>query len=463
MDLFLTRLSFRNFRSYETFYLDDIGPLTIFVGRNAVGKTNIIEGIQLLTAQSSFRNPLVCQIPHNGAAGAYLMTEITDKNRLLSLELHIENNKKKYFLNHKPKRAVDLKGIIPSVTFTPDDLNIVKGPMSVRRSALDSLGTQLSKNHYLIKKDYEKILQHKNRLLKDESPAVLIESINDMVVTCGSQLTCYRAALCKKLFCAMREFYAELTNKKELLDMSYIPSWQSDDTDHPQSYAFDRAFARTALSAALKKNAEKERIRHKSLIGPHADRIEFYINGKNATIFGSQGQKRSIVLAFKLAEVSLIQDILHQKPVLLLDDVMSELDALRSRALLSFIMGDIQTFITTTTLSYFDNDLLSRACIIHLEDKPHFKSPGLCKEGFQEEIKEGIEKGFKKTLKEEVKGGIQEKIQEESPEEIKGKSQEGAQKEVVPQRKPQGSFLTPDNTSSFPGSYKERNSDGKTL
>jgi len=102
-------------------------------------------------------------------------------------------------------------------------------------------------------------------------------------------------------------------------------------------------------------------------VGPHADRIEFFIDGKNAALFGSQGQQRSVVLAFKLAEATLIQDILRQKPVLLLDDVMSELDAARRRALVAFISGDIQTFITTTNLAYFDDDLLGGARIVELE------------------------------------------------------------------------------------------------
>ena len=114
-------------------------------------------------------------------------------------------------------------------------------------------------------------------------------------------------------------------------------------------------------------------MRKRALVGPHADRIEFFIDGKNAALFGSQGQQRSVVLAFKLAEATLIQDILRQKPVLLLDDVMSELDAARRRALVAFISGDIQTFITTTNLAYFDDDLLGAARIVELE-KPRVTS-----------------------------------------------------------------------------------------
>lgn len=367
MDLSLTHLSFCNFRNYKTFSLDDIGPLVILVGPNAVGKTNIIEGIQLLTSQTSFRNPLISQIPFAGTDRAYASADIAGNDRLLKLELVIKDDKKKYFLNKKARNSVDLKGILPSVVFTPDDLVIAKGSMYIRRSALDAIGSHLSKNYYLIKKDYDKILHHKNRALKDEASEDVLESINELIVTCGAQLTCYRCALFEKLSQVMGRFYHEITKGGETLDTCYIPSWQHNAPPCLKLYDFDRDDARGALSCALTAQAGEERARHRALIGPHADKIEFYVNGKNVTSFGSQGQQRSVVLAFKLAEVTLIQTMLHQNPLLLLDDVMSELDTYRRHALLSFIIeGDIQTLITTTTLSYFDENLISSAQVIPL-------------------------------------------------------------------------------------------------
>ena len=158
----------------------------------------------------------------------------------------------------------------------------------------------------------------------------------------------------------MASYYAEITDGHERLDAGFVPSWEEHD---PLSFAtrtFGRDEAREALADALARRGGEERVRKRALVGPHAD-------GKNAALFGSQGQQRSVVLAFKLAEATLIQDILRQKPVLLLDDVMSELDAARRRALVAFISGDIQTFITTTNLAYFDDDLLGGARIVELE------------------------------------------------------------------------------------------------
>ena len=128
----------------------------------------------------------------------------------------------------------------------------------------------------------------------------------------------------------------------------------------------ERDKVREEMAAALKSQAAAERARLRSLIGPHADRIEFYVEGRPVGVYGSQGQQRSVVLAFKLAEVTLICDLLGQKPVLLLDDVMSELDAQRRASLVKFVSGDIQTFITTANLAYFEDDVLAAARVVRL-------------------------------------------------------------------------------------------------
>lgn len=366
MDLTISHISFTNFRSYERFELGGIGPLTVFVGPNAVGKTNIVEGIQLLTAQTSFRHPTVEQLVHEGASFARIAADVGDGARELELELRMAEGKKKFLLNGKPKRTADLKGVVPSVTFTPDDLELAKGSMAVRRAALDALGSQLSANHYLIRRDYEKVLRHKNRLLKDEAPPALVDALDETLITCGAQLSCYRAALFEKLAASMTSYYEEITDGREHLQACYIPSWEPHNPDVVATYTFGRDEARASLAAALVARGGEERARRRALVGPHADHIEFFIEGRNVSTFGSQGQQRSVVLAFKLAEASLIQDILHQKPVLLLDDVMSELDAARRRALVAFISGDIQTFITTANLDYFDADLLAAARVVQL-------------------------------------------------------------------------------------------------
>lgn len=370
MTLSIEHIGFTNFRNYERFELNDIGALTLFVGPNAVGKTNIVEGIQLMTALSSFRHPLIDQVIKHGESYARAEAHVTGDDRVLDIVMLLESHKRKYTLNGKARRPADLKGLIPSVSFTPDDLDLVKGSMSVRRAAIDALGSQLSPNHYLIKKDYEKVIRYKNRLLKEEAQVALIDSINETLVTCGAQLACYRAALFAKLAPEISRRYADIA-QGEKLQVTYVPSWMAPvSRETPCGVtSFSRDEARDALTSALKARRGEELARRKSVVGPHSDEIGFYIEGKNAGNYGSQGQQRSIVLACKLAEASIIEDMLSQKPVLLLDDVMSELDEHRRHALVEFISGDMQTFITTANLAYFDDSLLKNASVVQLGEE----------------------------------------------------------------------------------------------
>lgn len=370
MTLSIEHIGFTNFRNYERFELNDIGALTLFVGPNAVGKTNIVEGIQLMTALSSFRHPLIDQVIKHGERYARAEARVTGDNRVLDIVMLLESHKRKYTLNGKARRPADLKGLIPSVSFTPDDLDLVKGSMSVRRAAIDALGSQLSPNHYLIKKDYEKVIRYKNRLLKEEAQVALIDSINETLVTCGAQLACYRAALFGKLAPEISRRYADIA-QGEKLQVTYVPSWMVPVSRETLCgvASFSRDEARDALTSALKARRGEELARRKSVVGPHSDEIGFYIEGKNAGNYGSQGQQRSIVLACKLAEASIIEDMLSQKPVLLLDDVMSELDEHRRHALVEFISGDMQTFITTANLAYFDDSLLKNASVVQLGEE----------------------------------------------------------------------------------------------
>lgn len=372
MTLSIRSLGLYDFRNYGRLRLEGLGPLTVLVGPNAVGKTNIVEGIQLLTALTSFRHPTIEQMVRCGAAAARLSAQVSDGNRELDVDLRLEGHAKHYFLNGKAKKTADLKGLIPSVTFTPDDLDLAKGSMSIRRKALDALGSQLSANYYLILKDYEKVLQYKNRLLKEEASEVMIDSIDEMLVTVGAQLSCYRASLFARIEPHIARRYGEIAaGRAENLRATYSPSWAAgssgeDALEQRDWSSLTRDEARASLEEALVARRAEERARRRAVVGPQGDVIRFFIAGMDATLYGSQGQQRSAVLAWKLAEAAAIEDMLDQKPVLLLDDVMSELDEGRRAALVSYISEDVQTFITTANLAYFDEHMLSAAHVIRL-------------------------------------------------------------------------------------------------
>ena len=164
--------------------------------------------------------------------------------------------------------------------------------------------------------------------------------------------------------------YEEISAGRESFSSEYLVSWEETGRFFGDDFELDedltREFAREALSRALDEKRQDEFRSKRCLTGPHLDQIRFYINGMDASQFGSQGQQRSIVLAEKLAEAAVIEEVLGQKPVLLLDDVMSELDGSRREALVSYISDDVQTFITTANLAYFDAGMLVRANVVEL-------------------------------------------------------------------------------------------------
>lgn len=375
--LHIQRLVFRDFRNYHYLELGSLSDLCVFIGKNAVGKTNILEGLQLLTSAESFRHPQIMHMIKEGEKSSYLSIEITDGYRLMETALHLEEGKKRFKVNDKNKTTAEIKGLLPSVIFTPDDLNLVKRSSSVKRDALDALGSQLNRSYYIVRNDFEKIIRYKNRLLKEEAPSLLIESINETLITCGSQLFCFRRALFDRLIVHITKNYEDIAQSAESFSAEYIPSWQKlamasnggvgrEASWFSNDVMNDRELVKEVLERNLSLWLDEERRRHHSLVGPHNDQITYMLGNKDAASFASQGQQRSIALSWKLAEVALIKEIVGVSPVLLLDDVLSELDEQRREMLVGFVTEDIQTFITATDLSGFKDDFIDSAKVIAL-------------------------------------------------------------------------------------------------
>lgn len=346
----ITDIALRNFRSYDEMSLHGLGELTVFLGPNASGKTNAVEAVQLLTALVSFRNATAAELIRRGEKQARVEATLTDGNRLLEvgMQLQAEPAGRYYMLNGKKRPAKDLRGTLPSVTFTPDDLNLVKGSDRHRRRELDMLGAQLNANYFQLVRDYEKVLRQKNRLLKEEAPMPLLEAANEVFAKVGDQLTSYRVALFNRLMPHVAAHYKDISGSREELGAEYLRSWEGEG----------------GLADAI--DLRLEATRGRTLAGPHLDKVAFDIDGLDAHSFASQGQQRSVVLALKLAEAEIIEEMLGQLPVLLLDDVMSELDSMRREALVKGLLAGKQTFITTANIDYFDKSMLERARIVEL-------------------------------------------------------------------------------------------------
>lgn len=344
----INKLKLRNFRNYEDESRDFEPGINKIVGPNATGKTNLIEAVGLLTQISSFRNALTAELVNKNTKeeSSQIEVEIFDNNTQSkhNLKLLISDGKKTYKLNDKTKSISSLKGNFPSVVFTPDDLAFVKGSNTMRRSAVDGLGSQISKDYYTVLHDYAKALKQKNALLRDGASDDMFKSINDVLIKSGAQLVFYRHGLIQKILPVISDYYSQIAGENEKLSIEYYPSWAMDD----KLEQISRDEAREKLGCAFDEKLDEEKGRCRALIGPHRDRIVFVLNDEDAQNFASQGQQRSIVLSFKLTEVKLIEDMLDKRPILLLDDVMSELDESRREKLQSFIEDKTQVFITST-------------------------------------------------------------------------------------------------------------------
>lgn len=369
MGLKIQQIHYRNFRNYKNYELTDIGDVTVFVGPNAIGKTNLVEGIQLITAFNSFRSSKTEHLVRFGEDSSFIRAVLGDGVRKLDIDFTIYEGKRSFSLNGKRKQIKNLRGILPSVVFSPDDLNFIKGSQSIKRAEIDNLGSQLSANYNNVRHDYERILKQKNRYLKEDTTHTFLESVNEVLTTIGSQFYVLRTRLVQELIPYIKTYYTELCVGKEEVSIAYIPSWLKYEDPSLQELMesqLSRDEVKEQLDTVIEREFSREHQRRLSLFGPHTDQIVFLINGKDASHFASQGQQRSLVLSYKMAEVALLRDRLNQTPVLLLDDVMSELDEQRRTQLIKVISQDIQTFITSTNLSYFDDEFLSNAEIIEL-------------------------------------------------------------------------------------------------
>lgn len=392
----ISRIELNNFRNHQHLVIDDIGKVLVIVGDNAVGKTNIVEALQFLSSHESFRRP----------KGEELIFDKRKEGETtsLSLTIHINeviNEKKISFdegtkvisYNKKVRSSKELTDQIPSVLFTPDDLQIIKGPPEQRRDLLDNLGSRLSKTFGQIRSEYGKALRHKNSLLKQEEfDEALLDSWNINLSKLGASLSKHRQGLLNRLLTHAKEVYAQISGGEQL-EGRYLVSWNQPEAKSAEEEAFQEGFEKeiirsaeeeekkeqddqaqdqsteSLLYRALKDKSETERAAKRSLLGPHKDDILFTIDSKDARRFASQGQQRSIALALKIAEIEILKQVSGKNPLLLLDDVMSELDTARRSFFVEQIETRGQTVLTTTNLGYFEPSFLEQATVFELKRK----------------------------------------------------------------------------------------------
>jgi len=362
MGLAVSRIALYDWRSFEDKSMDLSSGLTVLCGPNATGKTNTVEALQLLTAGSSFRHPRTADLVRQGAERARASARLEGDGRVVDVRCDVEGSKRRFVRNDKPCKPSDLSATLMSVLFCPDDLSFVKQGAKYRRDELDDFGAQASAGYRKVCRTYARAVEQRNRLLKEERPDLgLLEAWDSSVALGGATLLHARLSMFARVRAHVRAIYAQVGGGEEL-DCTYVSSLGEDVA------GLTRDELRDLFLDRLDHVRAEELRRGVTLVGPQRDDVTFAIAGRDARTFGSQGQQRSVVLAWKMAEVAIAREVLGEQPLLLLDDVMSELDETRRAAMTRFVQGGIQTVVTTTNLSYFPSELLESAQVISYGD-----------------------------------------------------------------------------------------------
>ncbi|MGV2831442.1 DNA replication/repair protein RecF [Myxosarcina sp. GI1(2024)] len=376
--MYLKNLRLRSFRNYDDRQINFTAQKTIIVGNNAQGKSNLLEAVELLATLKSHRtsrdrelileNSLVGQIEAT-LERAYGTTE-------LSITLRRQGRRTVALNREGLRRQLDFLGVLNAVQFSSLDLDLVRGAPDARRNWVDSLLIQLEPVYAHILQQYNKILRQRNALLKkirtlarehpDTEPTAIgdlysrqLQLWDEQLAAAGSRVTRRRARVLARLTPIAQAWHDRISSKTEQLEINYLPNveWTEDDPERVQ-----RAFL-----AKIAQRRNVEQYQGKTVVGPHRDEVEFTIDRSPARYYGSQGQQRTLVLALKLAELKLIEEVIGEPPLLLLDDVLAELDPNRQNQLLAAIGDRFQTLITTTHLGSFNHDWIKDSQIMSVE------------------------------------------------------------------------------------------------
>ncbi|MBD5445612.1 MAG: DNA replication/repair protein RecF [Lachnospiraceae bacterium] len=342
--MIIKSLELANYRNYDFLDINFSNGTNILYGDNAQGKTNILEAIYLSSTTKSHKGTKDRDIINFDKEEAHIRTLLEKDGMDNRVDMHLRKNKSKGIAinGQKIKKAAELLGLLNVVFFSPEDLGIVKNGPSERRRFIDMELCQLDSFYLYNLNHYNKIVNQRNKLLKDMYfKPELKDTLNiwdSQLVSFGSKIIERRKIFVEQLNDIIYEIHRKLSGDKEELVISYEPDILIENYEH-----------------SLIVNKEKDIKLKQTTVGPHRDDFSFMAGNIDIRKFGSQGQQRTAALSLKLSEIELVKKITKDNPVLLLDDVLSELDSNRQNYLLNTI-GDIQTIITCTGLDEFVNN-----------------------------------------------------------------------------------------------------------
>lgn len=356
----IDRLELVNYRNYEALDLSFSPEINVFIGENAQGKTNIMESLYVLSMAKSHRTNNDKELIRWDAEYGKIKADVFRKYGNLPLEITLSKKGKKAKANHlEQRRLSDYIGQLNVVMFAPEDLNLVKGSPQVRRRFIDMEIGQISPIYLHDLLTYQRLLKQRNHILKQHYGKkgiddVMFEVYTEQFIEAAVKIIRKRYQFMELLQKWAEPIHHGISRGLEQLQIRYqpisglMPEWT------PQEMA---SFLEQKLLEVRKREIE----RGLTLVGPHRDELQFFVNGYDVQTYGSQGQQRTTALSLKLAEIELIKQEVGEAPVLLLDDVLSELDDYRQSHLLNTIQGSVQTFVTTTSVDGILHETIQNA------------------------------------------------------------------------------------------------------
>lgn len=340
----IKKIALSGFRNYEWETAEFNEGTNVISGENAQGKTNLLEAVYMLSCGRSFRTRFDRELIGFGYSGAEILADLVSHDREQTIKIQLRQGMaKKITVNGVKKTAGELSSVINTVLFSPDDLNLIKDGAAVRRRLMDNAISQIRPRYAEFLSDFNKLYENKTRILKDwrEKPGLIdtLDEFSDGMCRASAQLIRYRAAFAARLNSAAKPIHRDFSGKDEELDILYKTVSSVKDPFAPvKEIYYD-------ICEHQEKHRQAEIESCQCLTGAHRDDLEIAINGNNARSFASQGQTRTAALSIKLAEREIFLSETGEYPILLLDDVLSELDMKRQEFVLNRIGGG-QTLIS---------------------------------------------------------------------------------------------------------------------
>ena len=357
----LKNLQLVNFRNYEKQYIDFNDNINLLLGSNGQGKTNIVEAIYMLSFGKSFRTCRDRETIKFETENLYVGGNYEKNGRKGIIEIMIGKSQKGIKVNKIPIiKLRELLGNLNVVIFSPEDLKLVKDGPKERRSFIDKEISQIIPGYYSLLINYNKILGNRNKLLKTYNADItLLDVYDEGLAQLGGKISVYRRDFINKISSISKNMHFKLTEGKEELLVSYKNQMEIGDEDTPET-------AREKFLKLLRSKRKNDIEAGNSRYGIHKDDMRININGLDARLYGSQGQQRTASISLKISEIELIRMEIGEYPILILDDVFSELDENRQKLLVEHLNG-VQMFITTAEHTHKNVLNMDKATIFFIE------------------------------------------------------------------------------------------------